>query len=164
MKKIISIIILCLFGTILLVACGKQEVEKPSQTTMIGNPWSSWDTIQEAESAVGFAFGLPEVLADSYEAGTIRTLNDKLIEVVYYCGDFKVCVRKQEGEGQDISGDYNQYETCREESYNGGTIANYHNSTNNAVKLIISYNGYSWSVVAPEGYSDLDLVSMICEE
>ena len=141
--------------------------EQASQTATIGNPWSDWNTIEEAESVIGFSFGLPEVIADSYDAVSIRTLTDKLIEVVYRDDEFEVCVRKQKGEGQDISGDYNEYDTCTEENYNGGTITNYQNSNNNAVKQIISYKGYSWSLVAPNGYwgdSNQDFVSLIMEE
>lgn len=169
MKKIVSIILLCLMIPIIYSGCGKQTMkqEQASQITTIGNPWSDWNTIEEAESVIGFPFGLPEVIADSYNAVSIRTLNDKLIEVVYRDEDFEVCVRKQKGEGQDISGDYNKYETCAESVYNGGTITSYHNSNNNAVKQIISYKSYSWSLVAPNGYrgdSDWDFVGKIWEE
>ena len=81
-------------------------------------------------------------------------LNVMIRDILLYKddGDFEICIRKQKGEGQDISGDYNKYETCTETSHNGGTITNYHNSNNNAVKQLISYKGYSWSLVAPNGY------------
>ena len=168
MKKMIVIVLafLCMVG---LVGCGNQieEQEQTSQIVAIGNPWSDWDTIEEAESAIGFSFGLPTVIADSYAAVSIRTLNNELIEVVYRDESFEVCVRKQKGEGQDISGDYNKYETCTEKNYNGGTIINYHNSNNDAVKQLISYNGYSWSLVARNGCwgdSNWDFVSKIWEE
>ena len=171
MKKVVSIILLSLISSTIFIGCGKQNMEQEktqtSQITMIGNPWSDWNTIEEAESAVCFSFGLPEVIADSFKAASIRTLNNKLIEVVYRDGDYEVCIRKQEGEGEDISGDYNKYETCTEETYNGGTITSYSNSNNHAVKQIISYNGYSWSLVALNGYgedTELDFVSLICGE
>ena len=169
MKKAISIILLCLIISTISVGCGNQMVmrENVSQTAAIGNPWSDWDSIEEAESVIGFSFGIPEVIADSYDAVSIRTLNNELIEVVYRNEGFEVCVRKQKGEGQDISGDYNEYETCTETHYNGGTITNYHNSNNHAVKQIISYKGYSWSLVAPNGYwgdSNWDFMSKIWEQ
>ena len=153
-KKAISIILLSLVIPSLFAGCGKQapEQEPITQTTTIGNPWSEWDSIEEAESAVGFLFGLPEIIADSYRVTGIRTMNNKLIEVVYNDGAFKVCVRKQAGVGEDISGDYNKYESCTETSHLGGTISSYYNSNNDAVKQIISYDGYSWSLVAPTGY------------
>ena len=172
MKRKTSIILLCCIISTFFACCANQTVaqEPPSQTTTIGNPWSDWDSIEEAERVIGFSFGLPEVIADSYNAVSIRTLNNELIEVVYRDeGDegFDVCIRKQMGEGLDISGDYNKYEIRTETNHNGGTITNYHNVNNNAVKQLISYKGYSWSLVAPNGCwgdSNRDFVSKIWEQ
>ena len=168
MKKTVSIILLCLILAVSSVGCGGQTAKQNpvSQSVAIGNPWSDWNSIEEAESAVGFSFGLPAVVADRYTAVVFRTLNNELIEIIYRDTDFEVCVRKQKGEGQDLSGDYNQYDTCTEENINGGTITHYHHSDNSAVKQLISYDGYSWSLVAPNGYwgdSDLDFISQILE-
>ena len=166
MKKAVSMILMCLLIITVCVGCGNQMAEK-KQTTTIANPWSDWDSIEEAESKVGFSFGLPERIADSYDAVNIRTMNTELIEVVYLYEDFEVCVRKQKGEGQDISGDYNKYDTFTETSQNGGTVINYHNATNNAVKQIVSYKGYSWSLAAPNGYwgdSNADFLRIIWEQ
>ena len=153
MKQAAAIILFFLTFSVLFPGCGSQNANqaKAAQTTAIANPWSDWDSMKEAEDAVGFSFGLPETIADQYTATAFRTLNNELIEVIYRDGDLEVRVRKQQGEGLDISGDYNQYDTCMETSYNGGTITNYHNSDNNAAKQIISYQGYSWSLVAPSG-------------
>ena len=169
MKKNASIILLCCIISAIFAGCRKQTVdqEQISQTSAIGNPWSDWESIEQAESVIGFSFGLPEVIADSYNAVSIRTLNNELIEVVYRDEGFEVCVRKKKGEGQDISGDYNKYETCTETNHNGGMIINYHNSDNNAVKQLISYKGYSWSLVAPNGCwgdSNWNFVSKIWEQ
>ena len=124
MKKTISILILCCLVSAVFAGCGSQKAEQEqiSQNTMIANPWSSWDSIAEAESATGFSFGLPEVIADKYTVFSVRTMNNELIEVVYRDGDFEICIRKQKGEGQDISGDYNKYETCTETNHNGGRL------------------------------------------
>ena len=156
MKKVIVIILLCLITFSFLIGCENPKVvhKTKSQTTSIGNPWSDWETVDEAEAATGFSFGLPEVVADSYQSVAFRTLNRELIEVIYHDEDLEVRVRKQKGEGQDISGDYNQYDTCTEETFDGGTSSYYCNSGNNAVKQLISYKGYSWSLVAPNGYGD----------
>ena len=169
MRKTISTLLLCLIFSAILPACGKQtsEPEQASQTVAIANPWSDWNCIEEAESVIGFSFGLPEVIAGSYTAQSFRTLNNDLIQVVYRDEGFEVCVRKQKGEGQDISGDYNKYETCTVEKHNGGSITSYHNFNNDAVKQLISYKGYSWSLVAPKGYwgdSNWDFVSLILEQ
>ena len=148
MKKIISIILLCMMISAFFAGCA----EEPSQMVAIGNPWSDWDSMEEAESAVGFSFGLPNVIADSYEAVSFRTMNNELLEITYSYGEFEVCVRKQAGEGQDISGDYTEYETCTETNCNGVTVTSYQNSGNPATRLVLSDEGYSWSLVAPNGY------------
>ena len=142
-------------------------LEETSQKTTIGNPWSDWTSIEEAENHIGFQFGLPEVIAESYHTSSIRTLNKDLIEVIYRDESFEVCVRKQKGEGQDISGDYNKYEVCTETEQNGAVIISFHNANNSATKQLISYKGYSWSLVAPNGYwgdSNWDFMRKIWEQ
>ena len=156
MKKIALIMLWGFVISAIFVGCGNQtaEQEQISQNVAIGNPWSDWASMEEAEAAAGFSFDLPEVIAGSYTAASFRTLNNELIEIIYRDLDYEICVRKQKGEGQDISGDYNQYDTCTEETFDGGTIFHYYNSSNNAVKQLISYKGYSWSLVAPNGYGE----------
>jgi hypothetical protein len=161
-------ILLCLSVSACFTGCGNQKVEqeKSSQTAAIANPWSKWDSMEEAEAAAGFSFGMPEVISDRYTAAVFRTLNNELIEVIYRHENFEVCVRKQKGEGEDISGDYNKYDTCTEQDFNGGRIINYYNSDDNAAKQVISYKGYSWSLVAPKGYegdSNSDFLDKILE-
>ena len=169
MKKWISLSLLCFIILAMFAGCANQTAaqQQASQSLMIANPWSDWDTLKEAESAVGFSSGLPEVIADSYEAVTFRTMNKELLEVVYRDENFEVCVRKQAGEGQDISGDYNEYETRTEANRNGGTVITYQNADNSAMRQVISYHGYSWSLVAPNGYwgdSNADFVNEILGE
>lgn len=154
MNKYIALLLLCLAASVSVTGCGNMNVEETEGVgiTQIANPWSQWSSIQEAEEAVGFSFGIPEVIADKYTADKISTMNNELIQVTYLYEDFEVCVRKIKGEEQDISGDYNEYESCQEEDYNGGTVTSYYNANNNAVKIIVSYQGYSWSLVMPNGY------------
>ena len=173
MKKAISVILFCLMVCAFCVGCGKQtEPETPMQgqgmgMAAIANPWSQWSTIAEAEAAVGFSFGLPEVIANSYKAASISTMNKEMIQVIYRSDSAEVCIRKQSGEGQDISGDYNQYETCTEIICNGITVTNYQNSQNPARKQLLSCNGYSWSLVADKGYlgdADQAFLNSICAQ
>lgn len=153
MKKSAFVILLCCIVLSAFAGCGNQTAAQ-AQTTAIGNPWSDWDTMEEAEAAIGFSFDLSEVIDNSYHAVRFRTLNKDLMEVVYRDEDYEVCVRKQKGERQDISGDYNQYETRTETNQNEATITSYSNANNPAVKLLISYKGYSWSLVASNGFRE----------
>ena len=154
MKRISTIALLCVMVMLLFAGCAKPAMPQDdgNQMVAIGNPWSEWSSIEEAETAVGFSFGLPEVIADSYKATEFRTMNNEMIEIVYLDEDLQVCVRKQKGEGQDISGDYNNYEQCEETNQNGAVVSVYYNSGNNAVKQTVSDRGYSWALVAPNGY------------
>ena len=159
-------VFLCLLAAVLFAGCGERMTHQEG-TTMIANPWSTWDSIEEAESAVGFSFGLPDVIAGSYEAVSICTMNDELIEVTYRDEDYEVCVRKKAGEGQDISGDYHEYETCTETTCQGVAVVSYRNSNDPAVKQLVRAEGYSWSLVAPNGYwgdSSADFVNGILGE
>ena len=154
MKKVIAMLLLCFAFLLMLAGCGNGEVkpEETEQTAQIANPWSDWSSIEEAEEEVGFSFELPDVIADKFTADKIRTMNKEMLEVVYCNEDLEICVRKKKGEEQDISGDYNQYETCEEKDYNGITVTSYYNSDNDASKQTFSYDGYSWSLAALNGY------------
>ena len=160
-----AIILLCFAVPFLIIGC---ETQKESQMVQIGNPWSEWNSIGEAEAATRFSFGLPNSIADCYTASEFRTMNNEMIEVIYTDPDGKseVCVRKQKGEGQDISGDYNEYQGCSEKNYHGGNVTVYNNSLNSSVKVLVSYQGYSWSLVAPNGFlgeSDQDFLNLLCK-
>jgi hypothetical protein len=151
MKKKITCILIC-FALVLAVAgCGKEN-KKATPTAQIGNPWSQWTSIAEAENATGFSFELPEVIGEKFVADVFRTMNGELIEVVYRFEDHEACVRKGQGENQDISGDYNTYETCTEENHKDISVTRYHNSGSSATRLTFSHQGFSWSLVAPNGF------------
>lgn len=156
MKKCFATMVICLTISLLFTGCQSQKAEQKEapQMTQIGNPWSNRSTVEEAEEKVAFSFGLAEVIDERYTVERIRTMNSELIEVVYRYEEDEVCVRKKKGEGEDISGDFNQYETCAEESRNGGTVTRYFSSEDHAIKLVISYQGYSWSLVASNGYQE----------
>ena len=162
MKRTLAMILLCLCAALLWTGCKNSGGEE--EKTMIANPWSQWDSMAEAEAAVGFSFGMPENIDGRYFASVFRTMNGELMEVIYRDGDSEVRVRKQKGEGQDISGDYNTYDICTEEHVAGGTVTIYQNSGSNGVKQVISCDGFSWSITAPEGFAgddNQDFVSSI---
>ena len=147
MKKIISMILFCMMLSVILAGCAKQ----PAQPVTMGNPWSDWESLEEAEAAVGFSLGLPVVISQ-YEAVSFRTMSGELLEVIYRYEESEICVRKQAGEGQDISGDYSEYEIRTETKFDGGTMTSYQTFDTPAVRHLINYQGYSWSLVASNGY------------
>ena len=170
MKRIFIMILFC-FNTILLFGgCGNSKYvpKEEEQLVEIANPWTEWESIEETEKATGITFGLPKVISDSYVADEFRTMKGELIEVVYHGDDeLEVCVRKQKGEGSDISGDYNEYENYEKKEVHGGEVSIYYNTDNRSIKQVISYQGYSLSIVAPKGFwgdSNQDFLNLIFEE
>lgn len=121
----------------------------------VSNPWLGWASVTEAENAAGFSFGLPETIEGSYVAESYRTMSGEtpIIEVTYADEDWTVVVRKAPGEGQDISGIYDHNDIQTGERH-GGQITYYrqHDSKSSSLKIVISDDGYSWSVYAPNGF------------
>ena len=143
MKKIL-LIICTLFIFSSLFGCQKEE-EKENLVQM-GNPWTDHAALKDAESAVGFPLEIPETIG-AYTAEVFRVLNGELLEVRYINGDSEVTVRKQAGEGQDISGDYTQYPTVSLTDADGYSVEARTDGT--VTSAIISTGGYSYSVYAP---------------
>lgn len=153
-KRILPLIlsILCIVS---LCACGK-EAEPTTPVTesvlQIGNPWVSYETLQEAEAAVGFTFPLEETVEGSYVAEEFRVCNRELLEVVYRDETFEVTVRMKAGEHEDISGVYGEFDHV--ESFEEGTatgVVKYNAGEPARLKLLV-FNGYTYSFYAPNGY------------
>ncbi len=75
------------------------------------NPFIDVPTIKEAEDAAGFAISLPKE-APPYDTVLYRAIQDEMIEVIYTDADGNegYRVRKAVDTGEEISGDYTQYE------------------------------------------------------
>lgn len=108
MKKLITLS-LCLAAALLFTGCGSQESGE------LANPFVEYDTIEEAEKAVGFDLSVPESI-DGLSERIIRVdSEDQLIEVIYQNGqdeDQEIRIRKAVGT-DEISGDYNEYSQSR---------------------------------------------------
>ena len=135
----------------LLGGCGGSKTPE----TQIANPWRDYDSLQQAEEAVGFALGLPDETAGGWSAGQFRTMNDRLLEVIYHKGDSKLTLRKAAG-SEDISGDYTQYETV--------TLADYANGSATIREdkgILVFTENYTWSVYCADGMSEREIQSWI---
>ncbi len=108
MKKLITLS-LCLAAALLLTGCGSQKSGE------IADPFVEYDTIEEAEEAVGFDITVPDSI-DGYSKRIIRVdSQDQLIEVIYQNEqneDQEIRIRKAVGT-DEISGDYNEYSQSR---------------------------------------------------
>ena len=95
----------------LLMFCGCQSQEPDfTENVMVMNPFTTHETLAEAEKAANITLTLPENLTSHgkiiYRAANIEALN--LIEVIYTDESGEVRIRKGSGE-EDISGVYTEY-------------------------------------------------------
>lgn len=81
-----------------------------SETVQIPNPWVDCKTIEDAQALAGFDFQLPET-PEGYTIENISVIKDELIQVIYTKDGQELCIRKGVGT-DDISGDYNTYDTA----------------------------------------------------
>lgn len=151
MKNRILTVLFCL---VLLSGCSAhRESANPTEQTdiplQIGNPWKSYDSMEEAATACGFAFPLPELVAGSYESESYRVMNGQLMEVVYVSGEQNVIVRMQSGEGQDISGVYGN--VTKTESLEVNDVPVTHNLVGSGCLYLTSKDGFSYSLYVHDG-------------
>ena len=162
MRKLIIVILVC---AAILTGCGATpgaEVTVPSGQMQIGNPWKSYDTLTEAQTASGLVFPLPKEI-DGYKADIYRVMNGSLLEVQYRSGESTLTVRMQSGENEDISGVYEDFTTIETSTQNGATVTK--KQAADCLVYQISLNGYSYSVYITGTVSeDLcnEILSHIC--
>ena len=116
MKKALAAV-LSLALTLSLAACGGRSGEQTdsgkaenAQTdeVQIPNPFTEYDTPEDAAQAAGYPFATPESV-DGFDTVLYSVMNDgELLEVIYRNDSDDLIARKGPGDG-DISGDYNEY-------------------------------------------------------
>lgn len=145
--------ILLLFVLLLLTGCGTSEpppeATEAAQAVQPANPWVSHNTLAEAERAAGFPLSMPEEIGN-FRAASFRVMNGRLLEVIYRNGDSEVILRKQAGEGQDLSGVYEAFE--KETVYQTGSSWIISRIWDTTILDLVDSDGYSWSLYAPGGY------------
>lgn len=116
------------------------------------NPWSEVASADEAASGAGFdEFDVPETL-EEYGLGrgyeTIYRCMKGIAEVRYELGAARITVRKGSPvEGDDISGDYNQYALTWTQDIDDDLIAICSgNQEDKAIKIIWENDGFDYSI------------------
>lgn len=111
MKKILAVTLVLML--VLAAGCAAQPKDAPEtppeQTAGVGmaNPWTEYDSLEEAEAAAGFQFPQPKWDVD-YDAVTYRVM-DGIIEIIYAQDDGQVMTLRKGADETDISGDHNDY-------------------------------------------------------
>lgn len=91
------------------------------KTVQIPNPWVGCASLEEAGKLAGFSFTAPDAL-EGYPEKYIAAIENEIAEVIFSNEDgAEVCLRKGVGT-DDISGDYNVYETTETRTIDGKTV------------------------------------------
>lgn len=135
-----------------------------TDNTQIPNPWTDYDSLDEAIAAAGFDCTIPDTIGGCSEKA-FRVLDadgETMLEVIYADGETEIArVRKAPGT-EDISGDYNTYD---EQDIAVGDMSVTMKSADGLVKLAIWQDGgYTYAVSVEAGLSAdamAELVSQI---
>lgn len=145
-------------GNIIDTPAQSEEADS-SDFVQSGNPYAEYDTLEEAENTIGFEISVP----DSYGGYTepyYAVIEGKILEVQYYNGDDRgMIIRKSRG-SEDISGDFNEYNTVTETEVNGNTVTI--KGSGDGFRLALWVSGdYSYSVSVSSGISENELKEII---
>lgn len=135
-----------------------------TDNTQIPNPWTDYDSLDEAIATAGFDCTIPDTIGGCSEKA-FRVLDadgETMLEVIYADGETEIArVRKAPGT-EDISGDYNAYD---EQDVAVGDVTVTMKSADGLVKLAIWQDGgYTYTVSMEAGISAdamAELVSQI---
>ena len=135
MKKLFICVLSFVF-VLSMAACGRKTVAEITTDTaaqednalggeivQIPNPWQECSSLEEAGKLAGFSFIAPEEV-DGFTERYISAIENEIAQVVFSNGDDSgTALYFRKGVGtEDISGDYNTYETVEEQTIGGKTV------------------------------------------
>lgn len=124
MKKLF-VCVLSMILVLAMAACGGKTVAETRtvENVRIPNPWQECTSLEEAGKLAGFSFIAPEEV-EGYTKKYIAAIENEIAQVIFSNGEEKnsnLYFRKGVGT-EDISGDYNTYETVEEQTVGGKTV------------------------------------------
>ena len=141
-----------LFSLLMLCSCQNREPDFTETTVAVRNPFTTHETLAEAEEAANITLTLPEELAEwpnvTYRAANNDTL--QLIEVIFASEDNEIRLRKSPG-AEDNSGIYEEF-AIAVESLDGERGLVMKGDGSGLYSLAIWQDGeYSYSISCEEG-------------
>ena len=136
------------------------EDENAENEVMVGiaNPWTAYETVEEAAKAAGVEFKAPEKLG-KHTIAYIQSMKG-LVDVRYTKNDNTITVRKGTGT-DDISGDYNEYKSVSQKEINGYSVTLKGNGK--GVKAAVWTDGKnSFAVLSDRLLTEKFMESIIC--
>ncbi|WP_459477854.1 stalk domain-containing protein [Clostridium saccharoperbutylacetonicum] len=123
------------------------------------NPIENFDTIDDAQKALKFKVTVPKELLGKYNIKYINTISRNLFQICYINGQNDIIFRMGQGI-EDISGDYNNYETNNTVNINGSNVKL--KGDNDLIKVAVwSANNMSYSISITNGMKQEDIINLI---
>ena len=145
-------------GNIIDTPAQSEEADS-SDFVQSGNPYAEYDTLEEAENTIGFEISVPDSYGECTEP-YYAVIEGKILEVQYYNGDDRGMIISKSRGSEDISGDFNEYNTVTETEVNGNTVTIKGNGDEFSLALWVS-GDYSYSVSVSSGISENALKEII---
>ena len=160
-----------------LAACAQSakpaaEPEKPAQTeqaettdtenVQIPNPWTDYDSKDDAAQAAGFDLAVPDEISGCSEKSyrVLSAEGDVMFEIIYASGEDETArIRKAPG-ADDVSGNYTVY--AETETVDVGGVRVTMKGADGFVKLAVWTNGdYSYALSVESGLSQNDMAALV---
>lgn len=146
---------------IFAAGCGTAKNEpEPAEEPVANmvNPFTDYESLEEAEKAAGFDINLPEAVddADTTVYRVMKHGSDVFIEVIYAGGDTEL-LRVRKGLGTDpIDGDYEEYPVTVSADYGNAKAVTLRGEENSFHVATWTQNvggtDYTYSVTCPTGF------------
>ncbi len=136
---------------------GAEEENEEEMFVQTANPWSEYASIAEAATAAGVEFTAPDALGE-YKLSYIQAMKD-LVDLRYKKGESVICVRKGKGT-DDVSGDYNTYDSVSEKKIGKYTVT-VKGSKSGINNAIWTDGTFSYSIVSDDALTEKFVESII---
>lgn len=140
----------------------EQAETTDTENVQIPNPWTDYDSKDDAAQAAGFDLAVPDEISGCSEK-SYRVLNaegDVMFEIIYASGEDETARICKAPGANDVSGDYNEY--AETETVDAGGVSVTMKGENGLVKLAIWTNGdYSYVLSVESGLSQSDMAALV---
>ncbi len=151
------------FGLVLVAVVGVKLINtsfvSPDNNVTIANPNVEYQTLQEAQNAIGFDFNID--LSD-FNNLAYTVINNEILEIEYKDNNDHLVCRKSKG-SEDNSGDFNTYDVTDDDSINGVDVSIEKNNDNILITFVYDDYSYSFSSNCLDEDQMLNLVKQIIQ-
>ena len=140
----------------------EQAETTDTENVQIPNPWTDYDSKDDAAQAAGFDLAVPDEISGCSEKSyrVLSAEGDVMFEIIYASGEDETArIRKAPG-ADDVSGNYNEY--AETETVDVGGVRVTMKGENGLVKLAVWTNGdYGYVLSVESGLSQSDMAALV---